>query len=37
MIEREHELPLTRQAAMLKLSRGSLYYRPRPVTRPTWR
>jgi len=32
MIEREHELPLTRQAAILKLSRGSLYYRPRPVT-----
>jgi len=32
MIQREHELPLTRQAAILKLSRGSLYYRPRPVT-----
>ena len=31
MIDREHELPLTRQAAILKLSRGSLYYRPRPV------
>ena len=32
MIEREHEIPLTRQAAILNLSRGSLYYRPRPVT-----
>ena len=32
MIDREHELPLARQAALLKLSRSSLYYRPRPVT-----
>jgi putative transposase len=32
MIDREHELPLTRQAEVLKLSRGSLYYRPRPVS-----
>src|SRR5579863_1297918 len=32
MIDRSHELPLTRQAAVLKLSRGSLYYRPRPVS-----
>ena len=31
MIDREHDLPLTRQAALLKLSRGSLYYEPRPV------
>jgi len=31
MIDREHELPLTRQAAVLKLSRSGLYYRPRPV------
>jgi len=31
MIDREHELPLTRQAALLKLSRSGLYYRPRPV------
>ena len=31
MIDREHELALTRQAAALKLSRSSLYYRPRPV------
>jgi len=31
MIEREHALPLTRQAKLLKLSRSGLYYRPRPV------
>ena len=31
MIDREHELPLTRQAAVLKLSRSGLYYCPRPV------
>jgi putative transposase len=32
MIDREHELPLTRQAELLKLSRSGLYYRPRPVS-----
>jgi putative transposase len=32
MIDREHELALTRQAAILQLSRSSLYYRPRPVS-----
>ena len=31
MIDREHALPLTRQAALLKLSRSGLYYRARPV------
>jgi putative transposase len=31
MIDREHELPLIRQAVVLKLSRSGLYYRPRPV------
>jgi putative transposase len=31
MIDRSHELPLTEQAKVLKLSRSSLYYRPRPV------
>ncbi len=31
MIDREHKLPLSRQAALLRLSRGSLYYAPRPV------
>ena len=32
MIDREHDLPLVRQAELLKLSRGSLYYKNRPVT-----
>ena len=32
MIDRTHELPLTRQARVLKLSRSGLYYRPRPVS-----
>ena len=32
MIDREQELPLTRQANLLTLSRGSLYYKGRPVT-----
>ena len=32
MIDRSHELPLTRQAQVLKLSRSSLYYRPEPVS-----
>lgn len=31
MISPEHKLPLTRQAALLGLSRSSLYYRPAPV------
>lgn len=31
MIDREHGLPLTRQAALLQLSRSGLYYQPRPV------
>src|SRR5258707_2997388 len=32
MIDRDHKLPLSRQAALLRLGRGSLYYRPRPVS-----
>jgi len=32
MIDRGHELPLTRQARLLKLSRSGVYYRPRPVS-----
>ncbi len=32
MIDRGHELPLTRQAELLGISRGSLYYRPCPVS-----
>ena len=31
MIDPDHELPLTRQAQLLQLSRSGLYYRPRPV------
>ena len=32
MIDRSHDLPLSRQARTLNLSRSSLYYRPRPVS-----
>jgi putative transposase len=32
MIDREHELPITKQAEVLKISRGSVYYLPRPVS-----
>jgi hypothetical protein len=32
MIDRDHELPLSKQAAALGISRGSLYYEPRPVS-----
>ena len=32
MIDRDHDLPLARQAAVLNISRGSLYYKPRPVS-----
>jgi len=31
MIDRTHALPITRQAAALGISRGSVYYVPRPV------
>jgi putative transposase len=31
MIDREHALPITRQAQLLGMSRGSVYYLPRPV------
>jgi len=31
MIDREHDLPLTKQAEVLRISRGSVYYLPRPV------
>ncbi|MCP1784664.1 hypothetical protein ACVIU4_011214 [Bradyrhizobium barranii subsp. barranii] len=31
MIDREHELSITRQAEALNISRGSVYYLPRPV------
>jgi putative transposase len=32
MIDRAHDLPLARQAQALGISRGSLYYQPRPVS-----
>jgi putative transposase len=31
MIDREHDLPITQQAEVLRISRGSVYYLPRPV------
>ena len=31
MIDRDHELSLVRQAKALNISRGSVYYKPRPV------
>ena len=35
MIDRSHELPITRQANVLNISRGSVYYQPRPVSAGT--
>ena len=32
MIDRDHELSLTQQAALLGISRGSVYYEPAPVS-----
>jgi len=32
MIDRKHKLPLTHQAKALGISRGSIYYKPRPVS-----
>ena len=32
MIDRKHALPLVRQAPELRISRGSVYYLPRPVS-----
>jgi hypothetical protein len=31
MIDREHDLSITKQAEVLKISRGSAYYLPRPM------
>jgi putative transposase len=31
MIDREHDLPLVKQAEVLNISRGSVYYLPRPL------
>lgn len=35
MIDREHELPVARQAKVLNISRGSVYYKPKPVLAAT--
>ena len=32
MIDRDHDLPVTRQAKALGLSRSTIYYKPRPVS-----
>ena len=32
MIDRKHDLPIVRQAEVLSISRGSVYYRPRAVS-----
>ena len=32
MIDREHALPIAKQASLLGISRGSVYYLPRPVS-----
>ena len=31
MIDRKHDLPISKQAEALNISRGSVYYLPRPV------
>jgi putative transposase len=32
MIDRNHELPIKRQAELLNISRGSVYYQPEPIS-----
>ena len=32
MIDREHDLPITKQVQVLRISRGSVYYLPRLVS-----
>ena len=32
MIDRQHDLSITRQVEILKVSRGSVYYLPHPVS-----
>ena len=32
MIDRTHVLPISRQAKVLNISRGTVYYQPRPVS-----
>src|SRR6202035_5403316 len=31
MIDRTHDLPITKQAEVLRISRGTVYYVPRPM------
>ena len=32
MIDRDHQLSITRHAKLLEISRGTVYYLPRPVS-----
>ena len=32
MIDRDHDLPISKQAEVLNISRGSVYYLPRAVS-----
>ena len=32
MIDRDHDLPITQQARLLNISRGTVYYLPQPVS-----
>jgi putative transposase len=32
MIDRKHQLAISRQAKLIEISRGSVYYRPKPVS-----
>ncbi len=34
MIDRTHALPIKRQAAMVSISRGTVYYQPSPCPEP---
>jgi hypothetical protein len=36
MIDRDHQLTITRQAELLSISRGPVYYLPRPVSDADW-
>ena len=37
MIDREHRLSVSRQAKLLGISRGSVYYQRRPSSPADWR
>lgn len=32
MIDRDHELPISKQAKLLNISRGTVYYQPKPIS-----